>query len=163
MKDPYCANIIPMPDRLASECAEMMAENDPWKKVGRTYEDSLKNFINPEYSQFILKVDGQLAGFLVIILNGLLGGGFIKSLFIKPEYQGSGYGTELLEFAESKIFKQFANAYICVSSFNQSAQRLYQKCGFEIVGELTELIIPEYDEILLRKTKGPTSQFKASK
>ncbi|MCW8877046.1 MAG: GNAT family N-acetyltransferase [Kangiellaceae bacterium] len=152
--------IISMPDKLASQCAQMMANSDPWKKVGRTFEDSLKNFVDPDYSQYILKIDNQLAGFLVLILNGMLGGGFIKSLFVKPEYQGSGYGAKLLEYGESKIFKQFANAYICVSSFNKNAQLLYQKCGFEIVGELTELIIPGHHEVLLRKSQGPTSLFK---
>jgi len=154
------AKIIPMPESLAEECASLMSDNDPWKKVGRTFEDSLTNFTNPSYQHFVLMADDQIKGFLIIILNGLLGGGFIKSLFISPELQGSGYGKKLLAFGEELIFSQFANSYLCVSSFNKNAQLFYKNNGYAIVGELSELIIAGQAEILLRKTKGPTFQYR---
>lgn len=153
------SKIIPMPDSLAKECAGLMAANDPWKKVGRTIEDCVSNFSNPSYQHYILMHDDQVKGFLIVILNGLLGGGFIKSLFVSPELQGAGLGKKLLEFGEGLIFAQFANSYLCVSSFNKNAQLFYKNNGYAIVGELSELIVPGHAEILLRKTKGPTSQY----
>jgi [ribosomal protein S18]-alanine N-acetyltransferase len=44
--------------------------------------------------------------------------------------------------------------FICVSSFNPGARRLYERLGFELVGTLRELLVPGHDELLLRKTKG---------
>ena len=143
----------------AEECARIMASNDPWKKVGRSYEDALSSFTKPEHTAFGLFIDGEMKGFLVLILNGLLGGGFIKSLYVDKEFRGSGLGKKLMTYGESKIFSQFANAYLCVSSFNKNAQLFYQRNGYAIVGELDALIIPDSAEILMRKTMGPTSQF----
>jgi ribosomal protein S18 acetylase RimI-like enzyme len=45
--------------------------------------------------------------------------------------------------------------FICVSSFNKDAARLYYKFGFKLVGELDNFIKEGYTELLLRKTVGP--------
>ena len=45
--------------------------------------------------------------------------------------------------------------FMCVSSFNQDARRLYERLGYHEVGELTNYIVEGHSEILLRKTRGP--------
>ena len=49
---------------------------------------------------------------------------------------------------------------MCVSSFNQDAQRLYLRLGYELVGELKNYIVAGYSESLLRKTIAPLIEFK---
>jgi ribosomal protein S18 acetylase RimI-like enzyme len=50
-----------------------------------------------------------------------------------------------------------------VSSFNEGARRLYQRHGYEVVGELTDYIVKGHSEILLRKTFGPIASFVAER
>jgi RimJ/RimL family protein N-acetyltransferase len=47
-----------------------------------------------------------------------------------------------------------------VSSFNSGARRLYERLGYEEVGELRDWIISDHSEILLRKTIAPLTEFK---
>jgi len=51
------------------------------------------------------------------------------------------------------------NCFLCVSSFNTNAQRLYARLGYQRIGELTDFIIPGAGEILMRKTLGPKATF----
>jgi ribosomal protein S18 acetylase RimI-like enzyme len=46
-----------------------------------------------------------------------------------------------------------------VSSFNRDAQRLYERLGYKVVGELTDYIVRGHSEFLLRKTLGPLTGF----
>jgi hypothetical protein len=48
---------------------------------------------------------------------------------------------------------------MCVSSFNHDARRLYQRLGYQAVGELIDYIVRGHSEILLRKTLGPLTGF----
>jgi len=44
---------------------------------------------------------------------------------------------------------------MCVSSLNLGARRLYDRLGYQVIGELTNYIVQGHSEILLRKTTGP--------
>ena len=99
-----------------------------------------------------------LAGLVVLDMRGLLSG-YIQILCVRPDRRASGLGSALLRWAEDRIFRDSPNAFICVSSFNAGARRLYERLGFEPVGVLRELIVPGHDELLLRKTRGPWSEF----
>ena len=52
----------------------------------------------------------------------------ICRLFVLPQYQGKGYGKELLEFAKSEIAKCY-HEIILAASF--SAKSIYQKRGYK--------------------------------
>ena len=52
----------------------------------------------------------------------------ICRLFVLPQYQGNGYGKELLEFAESEIAKRY-NEIILAASL--SAKSIYLKRGYK--------------------------------
>ena len=64
-------------------------------------------------------------------------------------------------FAEQRILQVSPNVFMCVSSFNQSARRLYERLGYEVIGELTDYIVQGHSEFLLRKTLGPLTGFAA--
>jgi ribosomal protein S18 acetylase RimI-like enzyme len=65
----------------------------------------------------------------------------------------------LIRFAENRILGETPNVFLCVSSFNPMALRLYKRLGYEAIGELTNFIVPDHSEILLRKTIGPLVEF----
>ena len=67
--------------------------------------------------------------------------------------------ADLVIFAEQRILKESPNVFMCVSSFNHGARRLYERQGYKMVGELTDYIVEGYSEILLRKTRGPLTHF----
>ena len=51
----------------------------------------------------------------------------ICRLFVLPSYQGKGYGTELLNFAERRIFKEYSKVILDASLPGKS---LYLKRGY---------------------------------
>ncbi|MFN2443136.1 MAG: GNAT family N-acetyltransferase, partial [Thermoanaerobaculia bacterium] len=53
------------------------------------------------------------------------------------------------------------NVFLFVSSFNDGARRLYERLGYRVVGEVPDYLIPGASEILMRKTIGPLSEFRA--
>jgi len=82
-----------------------------------------------------------------------------KRLMVDADVRGQGIGTTLVQFAENRILKISPNVFICVSSFNQKAQQLYFKLGYEQVGLLKNFIADGFDELLLRKTTGTLNGF----
>lgn len=136
--------------------AGLMAGSEPWLTLGRSRADALKLLRNRRKQCFIIRSDGERAGFLILDLNGPLGG-YIQTIGVAPEMRGRGIGAAALAWAEARIFKTHRNVLMCVSSFNRGAQRLYRRAGYEVVGRLRDYIVAGHDEILLRKTLGPLS------
>ena len=85
-------------------------------------------------------------------MQGLLTG-YIQTVCVRPDRQGEGLGSALIRFAEDRIFRDSPNVFMCVSSFNPRARQLYERLGYEQVGVLRGFVVPEHDELLLRKTR----------
>jgi len=142
------------PDRAWA--ADVMAASEPWRTLGRGRADALKLLRNRRKQCFIVRSGGQRAGFLVLDLNGPLGG-YVQTIGVAPEMRGRGIGGAALAWAEALIFQKHRNVLLCVSSFNRGAQRLYHRAGYEVVGRLRDYVVAGHDEILMRKTLGPLS------
>jgi ribosomal-protein-alanine N-acetyltransferase len=139
----------------AEACARLMASSEPWLTLGRSYEASLVIIRDPSREVFVLRdARGNLSGFLILCLTGAFVG-YIQTICIDPACRGQGLGTRLLAFAEQRILSRFSNVFMCVSSFNHDARRLYERLGYRVVGELSDYIVAGHSEILLRKTIGP--------
>ena len=139
----------------ARACAEIMATSDPWRRLGRTFAQSLEIVRDPAREVYIaLDASGGLAGFSVLVMRGAFVG-YIQSVAVRDDWRGRGVGTALIAFAERRILSETPNVFICVSSFNAGARRLYERLGYRVVGELTDYIVRGESEILLRKTTGP--------
>ncbi|HEY8780620.1 MAG TPA: N-acetyltransferase [Mucilaginibacter sp.] len=140
-------------------CAAMMSRSDPWVKLDMDYEQCLKAFDGPFKEVHVLKKGEEIIGFAIIQTQGTFKG-YIQTIAIDESYRGAGYGTKLLQFCEDRILKYSPNIFICVSSFNQAAIKLYTKFGFELVGELKNFVKKGFTELLLRKTVGPMVGYK---
>jgi [ribosomal protein S18]-alanine N-acetyltransferase len=139
-------------------CARLMCSSEPWITLGRSFETSLAIVRDPTREVYLARDEIGVAGFLILCLTGAFVG-YIQTICIDPRCQGRGLGSRLLEFAEQRIRRVSPNIFMCVSSFNTGARRLYQRHGYEVIGELADYIVKGHSEVLLRKTFGPIASF----
>jgi ribosomal protein S18 acetylase RimI-like enzyme len=144
--------------RDAAACAEMMLTTEPWITLRLTRENALATLYDTAKEVYAARDARGVAGFVIIDMRGLMRG-YIQTVCVRGDRRGEGVGSRLVRFAEDRIFRESPNVFICVSSFNPEARRLYERLGFEQVGTLRELIVPGHDELVLRKTRGPWTEF----
>jgi len=135
-----------------------MSASEPWITLGRSFETSLAIVRDPTREVYVARSEDSVAGFLILCLTGAFVG-YIQTICVDPGYRGQGLGSKLVEFAEERILRVSPNVFMCVSSFNDGARRLYQRLGYSVVGELTNYMVQGYSEILLRKTVGSLADF----
>ncbi|MBN1872663.1 MAG: GNAT family N-acetyltransferase [Anaerolineae bacterium] len=145
------------PDEIAV-CARMMATSEPWITLGRDYEAGIKTLTAPGKEIYLARIENDIVGFTILNMRGAFIG-YIQTLCIAPEWRSRGIGSQLIAFAEERIFRESPNVFMCVSSFNHNAQRLYQRLGYEVIGELKDYLVTGHSEILLRKMIASLSDF----
>ena len=138
----------------AKRCAAMMCATDPWITIGRTFEECLNILQDPQQEVYVAVRGEQLLGFIVIMMRGAFTG-YIRSICVDGSARSRGIGTTLVQFAEERIFRDTPNVFLCVSSFNPRARALYERLGYELIGELKNYVIDGASEFLMRKTIGP--------
>jgi [ribosomal protein S18]-alanine N-acetyltransferase len=135
-------------------CALMMSASEPWITFKMDYNDCIKAFDGPSKEIYVIEQKGNIEGFVVLQLSGTFKG-YIQTLCVQGNQRGKGLGKKLLQFCEHRILKISPNIFICVSSFNSGAIRLYENFGFKHVGKLENFVKEGFTELLLRKTVGP--------
>ena len=152
--------IRPVPDgKQRRVCAVLMAESEPWLTLGLTLRDCAAIVGDPSKEMYLAEIGGVIAGYILIQMAGVLRG-YIQIVVVKPECRGKGVGRGLLRFAQKRIFRDEPNVFICVSSFNRRARKLYESAGFAVIGELKDYLVRGHSELVLRKTIGPRSEFR---
>jgi len=146
-------------DVEAQWCARLMSSSEPWVTLGRSYQESLERMRDGERERYVARLGSVLAGFLVINMKGAFVG-YIQTFCVSPEFRNRGIGTKLIEFAEKRILPECPNVFICVSSFNYEARKLYEQMGYKMVGALMDYIVRGHSELLLRKSIAPIAEFK---
>jgi [ribosomal protein S18]-alanine N-acetyltransferase len=142
----------------AEACARMMAETDPWITLGRGHAACLELMLDESRERYVAWRGERLAGLLVLNLHGAFVG-YVQSVCVAPEFRGTGLGTALVAFAEERIFRDHPNVFLCVSSFNPAARRLYERLGYRLVGELADFLMPGHSELLFRKPRAAPARF----
>ena len=142
----------------AHTLADFMANAEPWKTLKRSYQDGTRILADPEREVYVASVQDEIVGFTILQMKGAFVG-YIQTVGVLPGWRNRGIGSRLVAFAEARIFREAPNAFICVSSFNPGAQRLYERLGYEVVGELKAYIVAGHSEILMRKTIAPLTEF----
>jgi len=134
--------------------ASMMVTTAPWITLELDYHQCLSAFDGLCKEVYVLKIENEIAGFVILQVCGSFKG-YIQTICISEKYRGKGLGKKLLYFCEERIIKISQNIFICVSSFNNGAIKLYNEMGFKLVGRLDNFVKDGFTELLLRKTFGP--------
>ena len=146
-------------DAEARDCTAHLVEFGPWRTIGIAAERLYQDLTHPQRDVSVAEFDGKIIGVLVLHLGGSFDG-YIQLIAVFPEFQNRGFGSQLIRFAEEKIFRRTQNVFLCVSSFNVRAQTFYERLGYRRVGELENFLVAGQSEILMRKTRGPLVGFK---
>lgn len=141
-------------DAEAEACARMMAASEPFITLKRDVEVCLRMMRDASKERYVALAGGEVAGFLILNMRGAFVG-YIQTVCVAPAFRGRGVGTALVAHAEERAFRESPNVFLCVSSFNPGARRLYERLGYAYVGELTDYLVAGHSELLYRKTRGP--------
>ena len=113
------------------EIAELEKEcfSSPWS------EDGLRSELNNNFARFYVAFSGdKIAGY--IGSHNVLGEVYITNVAVFPEFRRTGVGKALVEFLVNGMKEENAEfVTLEVRKSNLNAISLYEKCGFEKVGE----------------------------
>ena len=142
----------------ARVCARMMAESEPRISLKRGYQESLKILTEPMREVYAARLREEIVGFIVVEMVGTFKG-YIKSVCVSTAHRDQGIGSILMNHAEERVFSETLNVFLLVSDFNRGARKLYERLGYEEIGEFKDFITRGHSEVLMRKSIGPLSDF----
>ncbi len=137
----------------------MMATSEPWITFGRTFDECLSVLRDVSREVYVAHDVQRPVGFVILNMHGAFVG-YIQIICVAAEARSRGIGTELMSFAEGRIFRESPNAFLCVSSFNHRAKELYESLGYRVVGEMPDYLMRGHSEILMRKSIAPIDDFR---
>lgn len=147
------ASLVPLQSKDCARLAEVIVAMPPWSVMNYP-ADAMRSFLEASgdtVSRYRLEQRGEDGG-IVSIRYPWLKGPYLELLALLPNFQGKGLGTNILRWIERETVRLEArNLWVCASSFNHGALRLYEGYGFQRVATLPGLVVDGYDEILLRK------------
>jgi ribosomal protein S18 acetylase RimI-like enzyme len=135
-----------------------MAASEPWITLKRGVDASFRILKDESKERYVAHAGGEIAGFLILNMKGAFVG-YVQTVCAAPAFRGMGVGTALMAFAERRVFRESPNVFLCVSSFNPGARRLYERLGYAYVGELADYLVAGHSERLYRKSIGPILGF----
>jgi ribosomal protein S18 acetylase RimI-like enzyme len=139
-------------------CARMMSSSEPWITLGRDYARCVTAVSDPGRELYVALAGSEVNGFILLNMQGPFSG-YIQTVCVAESARSLGIGSQLVDYAEVRIGRVSPNVFLCVSSFNPGARRLYERLGYQLVGTFTNYLIEGYDELLYRKSLGPWSTF----
>lgn len=118
-------------------------DKSPWTK-----EQILSDMQQDNVDYFFVEVDKTAIGFLAI--QQLVGELEITNIAVKKAHQGEGWGSQLLAHLDHVDFPIFLE----VRASNTSAQALYQKFGFEVIGKRQRYYYEPVEDAIIMKREG---------
>ena len=131
--------------------AQLMVASDPWVTLGRTIERCRAFCSEPEYEFFVARAEGRPLGFLLLDPRGAMNSPYVAIVAVAPEARGRRVGSRLMAFAEERCRHRARHIFLCVSSFNSRARRLYERLGYQVVAELKDYAMEGASEFLMHK------------
>lgn len=106
------------------------------EEVWKSHTDDLRKKYLPTADTWLWEDGGKIVGFISLI------GNYIGGLFILPEWQGKGIGSQLIRLAQ----KERGSLTVGVYAKNKKAREFYIKCGFfyeseEVQQETGEIVV----------------------
>mgnify|MGYP002774060262 FL=1 len=122
--------------------------SDVYDKSPWTQEQILSDMQQDNVDYFFVEVDKTAIGFLAI--QQLVGESEITNIAVKKAHQGEGWGSQLLAHLDHVDFPIFLE----VRASNTSAQALYQKFGFEVIGKRQRYYHEPVEDAIIMKREG---------
>ena len=123
--------IVKMTEAHIEEIAKLEKEcfSSPWS------EEGLKSELDNNFARFYVAfLGGKIAGY--IGSHNVLGEVYITNVAVFPQFRRNGIGKALVEFLFNEMKSENAEfVTLEVRESNMNAISLYEKCGFEKVGE----------------------------
>ncbi len=148
---PETVEIGPATEGEREWAAQLMAGSEPWITLGRGVDSCREACRRPGYLLLIARDGGKPRGFILLQRHGVAGSPYVASIAVEGAERGKGIGRWLLDFAEGHFRPEARHMFLCVSSFNTGARRLYERQGYEAVGELRDYVIDGASEVLMHK------------
>lgn len=151
--------VRPMTAEDRAAVMELLLDSDPWKRLGYQGKD-WDNYFTPlpqGRDSYVVVQGGGVAGIAVVRQKFLLGD-YLELLGVANWAKGKGLGKWLLAHVETAVFARAKNLFVCVSDFNDHARHFYEKQGYQEIGPMPNLLIPDSAEILMRKSVGPARE-----
>jgi ribosomal protein S18 acetylase RimI-like enzyme len=131
--------------------ARLMAGSEPWLALGRGVESCRAVLSRPGYLLLVAREQAAPLGFILLHPWGVAGSPYVASVAVADARRGEGIGRRLIEFAEARFRPEARHMFLCVSSFNERARRLYERQGYQAIGELEDYVIDGASEVLMHK------------
>lgn len=116
-------------------------------------ENSVRSVIeNPVYEAFVAEIDGEISGHTITMST--VGDMDILSVAVRPVFRKKGIGQKLMENLIAKAYENnIYDVFLEVRKSNIAAISLYEKMGFEKIGERKNFYdLPKEDAVLMKKT-----------
>ncbi|MCY7305402.1 MAG: GNAT family N-acetyltransferase [Rhodoferax sp.] len=110
-------------DAQEQDCADLLAHSDPWLTLGFGREQLLRTVRLPDRERYVAYVGEQLAGLLLLNLQGTFAG-YIQTIGVAADFRGQGGGAELMGFCEKRIFRAHPQVVRGVSGVKAAAPRV---------------------------------------
>lgn len=116
---------LPIMSSITAQAFHMPQDDVSWYT-----EEALSN---PQRFYYVGEVDGAVIGKIDVSLSE--GTALIYGFAVSPEYQGQGYGRQMLAYTVRQLQSSGEqNIWLEVSTDNAHALSLYQSCGFKETG-----------------------------
>lgn len=104
----------------------------PDAQISRTFDVAMDG--SPYASIYIAEYERQTVGYLLLAhtYSNEAGGPvvWIEEIYVRPSFQGSGLGTQLLRFVEQEYAGIAVRIRLEVDHSNTNAKRLYERAGY---------------------------------
>lgn len=112
-----------------------LAHND-YKMPDEEAKEDLIAWTAKEHTFYLIKLESEIIGFAHMGSRGCEID-WLEDLFILPDYQGHGYGSDSIRLLEEIVKEYSESLYIEVAARNQSAAKLYSKLGYNVLNTIT--------------------------
>ena len=145
--------IQPLLEADLPRCAAFMAAQDPWKALGIGVDRCMSGIRGAHLDRYGLYLDDKIVGLAVVHPTGFVSSPYLAVLAVAAAHTGRGFGSRLLEHVEQEAFRDRRNLFLCVTSFNERAQRFYRARGYQQIGVIQDFFKPGVDELIMRKVR----------
>lgn len=142
-------------DKYITACVKILQDSE----LGRAYfSDEQKARAMLEYAvekkelHIALDEQGECVGFVYCMAKGVFGSySYLHIISVKEDCRGNGIGSRLMSYFEEKYSSE--KYFLTVDDFNIKAKRLYERLGYQCVGQLPDFYKKGIDCYLMMKRK----------